>query len=591
MVDENAAGRGAAGSRDERVSAELAAMLFRTAPAGMAAALFAALVLAGTMVVVYGLNPRVGGAWLGFVLVDFAVRLAICFDYRRAAAGTADWRAATRRFTLASIAGGLVWGVGAFWLMSPASVEQQLVVMLFVTASASGAVLAFGGHLPSALAGNYPLTAPFVIWCLGRGDAIHAALFLMGVTYILAVAGLALNANRVLREATRLRLENLDLVEGLKRQKEVAEAANLAKSRFLAAASHDLRQPVHALGMFVGALRDRPLDAESARYVEHISGSVDSLDDLFTSLLDISRLDAGVVQIHVQAFAVAPLLSRVCGEFAAEARAKGVEIAVAMSSACVESDPLLVERILRNLLSNAVRNTANGRVLAGCRRGARLSVEVWDTGRGIPAAERERVFEEFYQLDNRERDRAKGLGLGLAIVRRLSLLLQSPVELRSAPGKGTAVKFSLPLARGAPATASPMDAPAGLQRAGLILVIDDEAPIRLGMIGLLTSWGHQVIAANSGRQMLERLASCTLQPDLVICDYRLANGENGVEAIKRLQSEYNAEIPAMLITGDTGPDRLAEAQSSGFLLLHKPVPSAKLRAAIGNLMRMAEGAP
>ena len=233
----------------------------------------------------------------------------------------------------------------------------------------------------------------------------------------------------------------------LRRQKELAEEANLSKSRFLAAASHDLRQPIHALGMFVGALARHPMTDEMRRLVEQIEGSVGAMDGLFNSLLDISKLDAGVVQSHVRSFAIGPLLQRISDEFAGEAQRKGLRLTLCPCSAFVASDPVLLERILRNIVSNAVRYTDQGRILVGCRRGPRLSVQVWDTGRGIAQADRERVFQEFYQVDNFERDRAKGLGLGLAIVRRLTLLLDHPLELRSQIGRGSVFKLSLPTAQ------------------------------------------------------------------------------------------------------------------------------------------------
>jgi CheY-like chemotaxis protein len=213
---------------------------------------------------------------------------------------------------------------------------------------------------------------------------------------------------------------------------------------------------------------------------------------------------------------------------------------------------------------------------------------VWDTGRGIPPDEHERIFQEYTQLDNPERDRVKGLGLGLAIVRRLSRLLACPVDLRSTPGRGSCFGVSLPVAAGQPMAGTSPDLignPAAER--GLILVVDDEQSIQEGMSRLLAGWGYGVIVAGSGQEMLEQLADCPDIPVLIICDYRLRGEETGAAVIERLQSEYNETIPAVLITGDTGPDRLVEAQASGFLLLHKPVPNGKLRAAIGHLIAAA----
>jgi signal transduction histidine kinase len=235
---------------------------------------------------------------------------------------------------------------------------------------------------------------------------------------------------------TRLTLENEGLVRELRVQKEAADEANVAKSKFIATASHDLRQPVHALGLLVGALQGYPTNDEMRRLVWQIGGSVTAMDGLFNSLLDISRLDAGVVETQVQDFSIGALIERVCRDHLAEAKAKGLRLISIDCSAIVRTDPFLLERILRNLVSNAIRYTDRGRVLVGCRRGNSLRVEVWDTGRGIPLKRQQEVFHEFVQLGNVERDRAKGLGLGLAIVDRLAKLLDCPVSLRSAPEKG-----------------------------------------------------------------------------------------------------------------------------------------------------------
>lgn len=310
------------------------------------------------------------------------------------------------------------------------------------------------------------------------------------------------------------------------------------------------------------------------------------MDGLFGSLLDISRIDAGVVQPEPEAFELQPLLQRICDGHVAEARDKGNRLALRPCAAVVYTDPVLLERILRNVVSNAVRYTGNGRILVGCRLGERLRIEVHDTGCGIPLDEQERVFEEFYQIKNPERDRAKGLGLGLAIVKRLALVLDCPFELKSQPGKGTTFRLLVP--RPDPARVPPPRAGKTLPRGGnrgLILVVDDETAVQEGMRSLLCSWGHEVIVAGSCAEMIARIAACRIRADLLICDYRLRDDENGIDVIRRLQSEYNEEIPAVLMTGDTAPDRLAEAKASGFALLHKPVASAKLRAAIGNLMR------
>ena len=576
-------------SVEQRVRSEQIRVLYRSTPIGLFAALIGAFVLVWILVYVNGKPWHDAALWLVLVCVDFALRQLLCGVYKRTPAAYVDWRPWAWRMTLMTLLGGLIWGLGATWLVASEGTVQQLLVMLVLSATASGAVPTFGSYLPTTLAYLLPAMLPYMLWSLAQGDDVHRALALLTFIFIAAFSILAWLTSSNIAASLRLRFENLDLAQRLAQQKHWAEQANLAKSRFLASASHDLRQPVHALGMFVSALRGQTMNDEARRLVGHIDSSVVALDTLFTALLDISRLDAGVVACHTESFAIQPLLQRVCEESRVEAEDKGLRLVLHQCSGFVRSDPILLERILRNVISNAVRYTQHGRVVVGCRRGNPLSIQVWDSGMGIPTDMQERVFEEFYQLDNPERDRNKGLGLGLAIVRRLASLLDCRVELGSRAGQGTVVKIMVPLAPQAEWIAqAEAEILAEVQSHGLILVVDDEVAIQEAMRSLLMHWGHEVIVAGSGVEMQARIASCQTVPRLIICDYRLRAGENGIRVIQQLQSEFNADIPAMLITGDTASERLREAQQSGFLLLHKPVPNSKLRAAIGNLMARAD---
>jgi CheY-like chemotaxis protein len=255
------------------------------------------------------------------------------------------------------------------------------------------------------------------------------------------------------------------------------------------------------------------------------------------------------------------------------------------------ADPVLVERILRNLISNAARHTQHGRIVVGCRRGAGLRVEVWDTGGGIPHEQQERIFQEYHQLANPERDRAKGLGLGLAIVRRLAILMGCAVILRSTPGLGSCFSLDLVRAQGPAGRDGQPDttAPRASAAKGLIMVIDDEFAIRDAMDLLLSGWGYEVLTAGSGVEAHDRLACAGTRPDLIVCDYRLRESETGVEVIRTLRASYGAAIPAVLMTGDTAPGRLREARDSGLVLLHKPIAYGRLRAAVGNLIAGSRG--
>jgi signal transduction histidine kinase/CheY-like chemotaxis protein len=575
--------------QDERVRAAQVAMLFRSGPIGVVAAMLGAFVLAGVAPSLGGSRPLLVEIWLAVVIGVVACHLALVRAYHRGRP-LAGWRVWGRRFTACSLMEGLIWGASAFYSAGPAKLDLRLLTMAVVCAVTAGAVSCFGAYMPALCALFFPAIIPFAaapVLSGGKLPGITAGLVLL---YTVGMFLVGVWHNRLLSETIELRFRNADLAQDLQAQKEAAEAASAAKSQFLAAASHDLRQPVHALGLFVAALRGQRLDAAAARLARQIEASVAAIDELFVGLLDVSRLDAGVVEPRRQTFPLQSLLDRLEHDYAVQARAKNIGLRFVASSAWLYTDPLLLERILRNLVSNAIKYTDRGRVLVGCRRGDPTRVQVWDTGRGIAAEHRQTVFQEFVQLHNPERDRAKGLGLGLAIVRRLADLLDHPLLLDSTPGRGSMFSIVVPRAEPCvlphPATV-PEPPPA---RRGLILVIDDETAVRQALQGLLEHWRYRVICTGSGAEMLDRIADCADRPGLIICDYRLRGDENGIAVIRRLQREYAAEIPALLVTGDTAPDRLLEASGSGLLLLHKPVAHGRLRAAIGNLMRAAREA-
>ena len=394
------------------------------------------------------------------------------------------------------------------------------------------------------------------------------------------------------REASeeRERRRQLDeLVEELRKRQEAAESANVAKSRFLAAASHDLRQPTHALGLFLQALRQRTLPAPERELVDKIGKPFSAMEALFNALLDVSRLDAGVVEAQPCTFPVTRMLERMRAEYAPQAVAKGLRLSVRPCSAFVVSDPVLLEEMVGNLVSNAVRHTSRGRVLLGCRRVDRsVRIEVWDTGRGIPKDKQREVFGEFVQLENPERDRRKGLGLGLAIVDRLAKLLDHAVELRSEPGRGSVFSVRVPAGRAADFVEEEASEPSRTLDpfAGrFVAIVDDDPDVLEAMSSLLRDWRLEVATADSRDAILTKLAGASRVPQAILCDYRLRGEENGIEVIRAIREEFNDDIPAALVTGDTDPLRLQDARHSGLPLVHKPLKPAQLRALLSQLLR------
>jgi signal transduction histidine kinase len=374
--------------------------------------------------------------------------------------------------------------------------------------------------------------------------------------------------------ATRLQESYATLEHKVEERTRQLELANLAKSRFLAAASHDLRQPLHALGLFVAQLHGRVRANERRRIVARIDAALSAMNELFNALLDISKLDAGVLSPSITEFPVAKLLDRVDTTFTEAAQEKGLSLRFISSSAWVRSDFILLERIVFNLVSNAIRYTSSGGVVVGCRkRGVNLRIEVWDTGPGVPQDQQQNIFGEFYRLGAPGGDGGSGLGLGLAIVDRLCRLLDHSVLLTSILGKGSCFSVALPRVAARPEideTPAPAHPLMETSDRKLVVVIDDDPLVLEGMGGLFRSWGYQLVAGTDD-EALAGVADLDRPPDLIVSDYHLSGGKTGIEVIEGLRRTLSADIPAFLVSGDTSPELLRQARATGYHLLHKPV--------------------
>lgn len=583
-------------SPTNRLRSDQVDALFQNVVPGVVAAAAAAIVLAGALARLGALDPAVGIAWALYIVACAAAHIALRHGYVRRSPDSSLWKGWADWFVAISLAEGIGWGWASVALAgSSGQFSLEMVVMIVTLSVAAGAIPAFSSYLPAFFALFFPTTMPSLLWGIASRTVFPEAtmMYLLMAIFVTGMGVLGVRANRNFNELVRLRIKAAELAFDLQRQKEVAERASLAKSQFLAAASHDLRQPVHALGLFVSALRAVPgLPTAASRILDRMEVSTSAMGDLFSAILDISRLDAGVVEVRRQAFVLQPLLERICQDFAEEAEDKSIVIRQPATGAVIFSDPHLVERILRNLVSNAIRHSDQGRVVVGCRkRGKTVRLEVWDTGAGIPPESQQRVFEEYVQLQNPERDRSKGLGLGLAIVRRLCGLLDSELRLSSRVGRGSCFSIGLPVVESGPVSSLASTEETHVVAEGaLVLVIDDEAAVREAMDALLTGWGYSVLTVASGDEALTKLAQSNARARLIICDYRLRGEENGISVIRLLQAQCKQPIPAVLITGDTAEERLIEARASGLVLLHKPVHNSKLRAVIVNAMRVSNQA-
>jgi two-component system, chemotaxis family, CheB/CheR fusion protein len=366
----------------------------------------------------------------------------------------------------------------------------------------------------------------------------------------------------------------------LEAAKSEAERANAGKSRFLAAASHDLRQPLQTISLLQGTLEKRVRDEPTLKLVHRLDETVSTMSSLLDKLLDINQLEAGIVRPTIIDFPIKGLLDELKTEFTYHTTANGLDWRVVLSSVAVRSDPCLLEQIIRNLLSNAVKYTTEGKLLLGCRRrGDKLRIEVCDTGPGIPELELKAIFEEFHQLDNPARERSKGLGLGLAIVQRLADLLGHKIDVRSRVGAGSVFTIEVPLGRPEAAdlpVAGQDEIPESTPSRGTILIVEDD-PAGLEMLQLLfDDEGHRTLVAADAHKALELADQGATVPDLVIADYNLPKGINGLEMIARLQKQVRHTIPAIILTGDISSNSLLEIARQGCAHLNKPVRAKEL---------------
>jgi two-component system, sensor histidine kinase len=523
-------------------------------------------------------EPVVLLTWCGFGIASPLMRLNLALLYRRRQPLPADAPRWARRLTGLVLIEGLLWGGAGVLFFLPESVPHQVVLLTLLIGMSAGSISITSYWPPTLYAMAIPSISMMAARVAYEGSPSYLAIAAVLALFLLILHQMVQQAHRATLGAVALRFENMDLVQELREQKAVAEQANVAKSKFLAAASHDLRQPLHALGLFVAALRDRVRDGEVKTLVDNISSSVGALDSLFNALLDISKLDAGIVEPRMRHIHLRVLLDRLANEYAPQARMRGLSWRCEGDDSVIHSDPALLETILRNVISNAIRYTERGAVTVtwGCAD-RQVDIEVTDTGIGIAPEHHQDVFQEFFQLHNPERDRNKGLGLGLAIVQRLTRLLRHDLELNSEPGVGTRLRMTLSAGdavRIQPESDSATDLAVRDETGLTVLIIDDELAVREAMAVLLGGWGWRVLTAAS---LQEAQAISETAPDAIIADYRLRDAHTGAEAIQQLHRQWRRDVPALIITGDTAPERLRQAQDSGFAFLHKPVQPARLR--------------
>ncbi|WP_433861645.1 hybrid sensor histidine kinase/response regulator NahK/ErcS' [Pseudomonas thivervalensis] len=378
----------------------------------------------------------------------------------------------------------------------------------------------------------------------------------------------------------------------LREAKREAEQANLSKTKFLAAVSHDLLQPLNAARLFTSALLERREPVANTQLVRNVSNSLQDVENLLGTLVDISKLDAGVIKADVAPFGLSELLDNLAAEYAQIARSEGLALHFVGCSVLVRSDMQLLARILRNLLSNAIRYTPSGRVVLGCRRHRqRVSIQVWDSGIGIAENRLEEIFQEFKRGDVQRPNQDRGLGLGLAIVEKIAGILGHRIQVRSWPGKGSMFAIDVPLSATAPKPLPCLDMSEPMLerlRGARVWVLDNDAAICAGMRTLLEGWGCQVVTALSEQDLARQVDNYHAEADLLIADYHLDHDQNGVDAVARINARRASPIPAMMITANYSNELKQQIRERGHTLMHKPVRPMKLKIAMSHLLGQSQ---
>lgn len=544
--------------------------------------------------------------WIALVFVVHGAELYIWWRYRKEMDSLAACRQWNARFKWSTLLVSIIWGSAGILMFVPGDLAYQALLICVVLGLASAAVTSNVSHSPSMFIYLAGVMFPLLLRVIGEGDQLHLILAGMLGLFFAYIMNSAVELIRTFELSLRQRIENEHLQLELVAQKtnaeemrQAAEQANQSKSKFLATASHDLRQPLQALRLFTEALQDTAKEPGSLRLAGQIGKSVTSLVEMFDDLLDVSRLDAGIIHPRWQHFVLGDLFDRLHADFAPLAQAKELAFDMpycnrdgnngAHCDMAVYSDPFLLERMLRNLISNAIRYTERGKVSLQCRCAAgQVEIAVQDTGIGIGQEAMAHIFEEYFQENNPHRDRRKGLGLGLAIVRRMEELMGYRVLVESTPGQGSTFRFSLKKGDAASLARPYIITQTKQNVAGkIIALVEDDVDIREFTTELMQEWGCQVFAGETGESVLRELDKAALAPDLLVCDYRLPDKQTALDVMRNMRAIWD-NLPVLVITGDTAAETLQAIQKSGASLLNKPVAPTRLRSTMFFAMQGAE---
>ncbi len=488
---------------------------------------------------------------------------------------------------------GIIWGAAGYYFFSFDSMVHLSSLFIFLFAIASSALIILSSLWLAYILFIVPTILPFVILFFIRGDSEHSLLAMLIIVFVGIMIFLSRLTYGFITRLIEMRYENAELLVALEKQKNEAIEANKDKSRFLSAASHDLRQPVHSLSLLASAIAPEVTSANGNKILSQIGKANGVMLDLLNSLLDISKLDAEVVEAKIEAVNTQTIINKIISEFALLAEQNNLELRSHSPSYFIKSDPVLLENILRNLLQNAIRYTKDGKILLSCRKqNGMVLIQVWDTGKGIAPEHQELIFVEFQQLQNPERDQNKGLGLGLAICRRLSVLIGARLGLKSQQGTGSVFTLKIPIMsdndvikhQSIKTDLIPPSKQVDFKQA-TVLVIDDNKTVLDAMSALLEGWGCEVLTTDSVAETITIAKTYQGHIDAIIADYRLRDNTTGVDAMNAFSKLVDYQTARVLITGDTAPDRMQEIVAHGIPVLHKPIKSAHLKTALSSMLR------
>lgn len=487
-------------------------------------------------------------------------------------------------YTLNVAVTGTLWALVLPYYFNPSDPFLLLVFIFCYFILLVAGTTALPANYKTFLAYWLPLFISLFITFLVYDNGKYMSLAIAVLMFNFFILYLSRISHQEIHELIRLKVEKQSLADSIEEKKEIAEKSVEDKNRFLAAASHDLRQPLHTVNLLLSALENQVDNPNGKKLLAGASSSMEALSNSFKSLLDVSKLDAGVVEVRETDLPLHVLIDSLLLEFQSTAEEKNIELNSFTPICYAFSDPALLERILRNLISNAVKYTKQGSVaVVTTVAESNIYLEVRDTGVGIPDDELDNIFSEYYQLNNPERDRNKGFGLGLAISKRLCDLLDIPLSIESKEEQGST--FSLLLKQGNIVKTIPTYRYSNQSVANAnILVIDDDLSILYGMEKILADWDCNTFSADSEQSAIALLNKSDQKIDLIIADYRLRNNKNGVDACFNITEEFNLSVPSIIVTGDTSPERLKEVTQSGFRILHKPVKTEILRSAIAQAL-------